>query len=239
VLYLWDASSGVLLLTLATLSGHSGYANAVAFSPDGKTLASSSLSGAVNLWDTGSGALLLTLSGHSHFINAIAFSLDGRMLASASTDGVINMWDVGLGALLFALTAQSVFITAVAFSPDGKMLGSALGDGTIKLWDAGSGGVLHTLEVGFSIQNFSFSNDGTFIWTNRGLLYSEFISSGTAFSDLGSSSSIFIGKQWVRRGIEDILWLPLEYRPRCIAVRGSVVWFGYESSRVLSIRFGF
>jgi WD40 repeat protein len=73
--------------------GHSRSVNAVAFSPDGKTLTSGSAGNTLKLWDVANQKLLVTLDGHSSSVNAVAFSPDGKTLASGSADNTIMYWD--------------------------------------------------------------------------------------------------------------------------------------------------
>jgi hypothetical protein len=127
---------------LATLDGHSGLVNAVAFSPDGKTLASGSSDNLLKLWDVASRKLLATLDGHGSWVSAVAFSPDGKTLVSGSGDNTLKLWDVASRKPLATLEGHSSAVTTVAFSPDGTTLVSGSGDNTIIQWDSKSGEII-------------------------------------------------------------------------------------------------
>ena len=86
---LWDVGTGTLKYTL---TGHEGYVNSVAFSPDGKTLASGSDDGTIKLWDVSTGLIKNTLMGHRNWVASVAFSPNGTTLASGSGDNTIRLW---------------------------------------------------------------------------------------------------------------------------------------------------
>ena len=146
------------------LHGNSSTVESVAFSPDGKELASGGDSNTIMFWDVATGQPLgAPLTGHKSYVISVAFSPDGKMLASGSMDNTIILWDVAtrqpLGAPLIG-HKDSVF--SVAFSPDGKTLASGSADKTIILWDVTTRQPLGAPLAGHSdtVNSVVFSPDG-------------------------------------------------------------------------------
>jgi len=152
------------LLPPGTLAGHTDSVVSVAFSPDGKLLASGSHDKTVKLWDVATGAAVRTLTGHTDVVLSVAFSPDGKLLASASLDDTAKLWDVATGAAVRTLAGHTDGVLSVAFSPDGALLASGSHDKTVKLWDVTTGQVLRTLAGHTdSVWLVAFSPDGTLL----------------------------------------------------------------------------
>ena len=110
----------------------------VAFSPDGKRVATGHSNGTAKIWDVATEMLIWTLEGHTNAVTSIAFSLKGERLLTGSLDGTAKLWDFELGRETLTLQSHRNGITSVAFSPDGKRIVTAAWDAEAMVWDAES-----------------------------------------------------------------------------------------------------
>jgi WD40 repeat protein len=122
--------------------------SAVAFSPNGKILATSDANGKISLWQEfavgdslpcGIGEQLLTCQGHISWVRAIAFSPDGSIIGSGGTDQNVKLWNTSSGECLKTLTGHLGRVRSVAFSPQGKILATGSDDQTVRLWNLRTG----------------------------------------------------------------------------------------------------
>jgi len=138
-----------------------GGIHSVAFSPDGKLLATGDSYGQVCLYQVVDGKQLLVCTGHTDWLWSVTFSPDSSILASSGKDQTIKLWDVSTGQCLATLHGHSGGIWSIAFSPNGHILASGSEDQTLKLWDVNTGQCLKTL-VGHNsrVSSITFSPNG-------------------------------------------------------------------------------
>ncbi|KAK4164711.1 hypothetical protein QBC43DRAFT_317354 [Cladorrhinum sp. PSN259] len=147
-----------------TLEGHTGMIVSIAFSPDGKMIASGSWDKTVRLWNTATGVCDYILEGHTDRIYSIAFSPDGKTIASGSFDETVRLWNSTTGVCEYMLKGHTASIESIAFSLDGKMVASGSPDKTVRLWNTATGVCDYILQGHISeIQGIAFSPDGKII----------------------------------------------------------------------------
>ena len=170
---LWQMPDAQLL---TTLTGHVSSVFGIAFSPDGKLLASCSRDGAINLWQMPNGKLLTTLTNHASSVYRIIFSSDGKFLASGSRScyeermqETINLWQISNGKLLTTLTSYDA--SNFEFSPDSHIFAAySYHDKTIQLWQTLNGKLLITLGnyTADFVHSITFSPDSKLIVCQSG-----------------------------------------------------------------------
>ena len=142
--------------------------NAVAFSPNGKILATGGADGNVRLWDAATQQEIgPPMSSDAKPVAAVAFNPDGTLVAAASSDGNVQLWSTASQQVAGpALVPNGAEVGALAFSPDGKLLATGGQDGTARLWDVTTGSQIGaTMATGGTVSALTFGTGGTMLAT--------------------------------------------------------------------------
>ena len=154
IIYLWDINNQELINTFI---GHDLRVNALAFSPDGKTLASGSNDRTIRLWDISSGKQLQILVGHSDNVSNVAFSPDGKSLFSSGGGG-INKWNVENGRRESNIAKEFDYVKCFAIHPTGRILAIEV-QNKIKIWNLITNQTVQNLDFNCPI-SVTFSPNG-------------------------------------------------------------------------------
>jgi WD40 repeat protein/transcriptional regulator with XRE-family HTH domain len=165
-------SSGDALLTSLTsleappriFSGHTNDVWGVAFSPDGKYLASGSSDGTARMWDLANGETVRVFEGHAGEVSEVQFSPDGKTLLVGSVEAA-HLWDIASGQLIQVFSGIRGG-GSVAFSPDGKyMVTASFDDKNAQLWDVATGESLRTFQGDGEVIRVAYSPNGEYLLT--------------------------------------------------------------------------
>ncbi len=167
----------------------------VAYSPDGRQIATCGPDATVRLWDSETREETLVFSGHIDEVLDVSFSPDGRQLASASIDGTVRLWDLASGKAVLTLDGQDHSLFRLEFSPDGSQLAAtSFTDGVALVWDSKTGELLHVLAGHYSdLYGVDFSPDGKHLVTGGWDFTAKFWDAGTGEEIF----DLFTGEEWV------------------------------------------
>ena len=126
-----------------TLDGHTDPVYAIAWSPDGKTLATAGFDNTVRLWDAATRKEIKKFEGHTKLVLAVAIAPDGKHILSGSQDNTAKIWDVPTSGPAKTFAGHPAALEALAVKPDGKQFAAAAGK-SVKVWDLTTGAASRT-----------------------------------------------------------------------------------------------
>jgi len=160
VVYLLDTTTR----SVRALRGHTDQVLAVAFSADGRLLASGDWGGKTRLWEVATGKQQRVLKGHDGGVWDVSFSPDGQLLISGGIDQTVRLWQVATAAQQRILRGHTARVQVVTVSPDGRTLLTASADSTLRLWDMATGKQQRILRGhSAAVSGASFSSDGRLV----------------------------------------------------------------------------
>ncbi|EKM59845.1 uncharacterized protein PHACADRAFT_250592, partial [Phanerochaete carnosa HHB-10118-sp] len=240
--YLWDVTTGKLIREFV---GHSGdVLSGIAFSLDGRRIATGSRDETVIVWEAATGARVATCSGHGDWVRSVAFSPNGERVVSGGDDHCIHMWSAEEGELLQSFEGHTSWVSSVAFSPGGDVVISSSRDDTMRLWDINTGACLLVLNPGTWSSTVRLSPDGS------GILVGDDDRLVQLWAPLDVDAQATTSLPWLPRRtwpmyyIDDgwlfsmtptrrtrLCWLPVDWRG-LVGYHGQNVVFGRQGARL-------
>lgn len=232
--HLWSTTTGTY--ANRALVGHTAYIDALAFSLNGKLLATASRDSTIRLWDVDEGSARL-LGYDSSYVKSIAFSPDGKLIVSTHADGRVKLWDVATRRA-HTLDRCSVPSSVAAFSSNSQYVIHNYSNKSIKLWEVSTMSSCCVLR-GDLVQGdaVTFSRDGTLphhvVKNNLSLL------SRLKQTFAPSPQALYVrpNDSWIWRNSQRLLWLPPDCRPRSVVIRGNTICIGTEYGSVFVLKF--
>ncbi len=219
-----------------TYRGHTGYIHTVAWSPNGRLIASGGDDATVQIWDALTGVRVVAYRGHTGPVYGVAWSPDGKLVASASADSTVHVWEAANASLLINFSQHEGPVHALAWSPDGQRIASGSDDRTIKLWYArlGSNVITYGYQGGFTWA-LAWSPDGRYIVAgdSRGVAY-VFTSSGELSDPRFPNGAGYLVYAKHSDSIETVAWSPNGQRIASGALDKRVqVWDAFSGDQVV------
>jgi WD40 repeat protein/transcriptional regulator with XRE-family HTH domain len=197
---LWERQEVSPLTYKQILAVQTNWIASLAFAPDGRILASTSMGDStVKLWEVASLHLLHTLPGHLDQSRCVTWSPDGRTLAYSGSDNSIWLWDVEQGRCRAVLYGHTACISSMVFTPDSSSLLSSDEDSTLRVWDVDICRCVHVIAgYGFSLVDINWSPDGTQLvsGSTNGLVTIWDLNNGRSLLSLYGHTRIVCGVGW-------------------------------------------